>query len=495
MRIRLQLLLPLTVGLLVGGGFVVAAATVGSTVHDALLTVPGITRDRAVESAVATVTLAGILVTALAVVLSALLGRMIVAPLRRMQRAAERLATRAGEEVDFSTSLAEIQDVARRIGRVGSELRARHRRELRERSELAALVEAVSEGILQIGEGGRIVRMNRASRVLLNLPDDALGRRVSSLFRRTGLRRLLERPPGGGTETTEVVLDDRRLLVAVSPHGDGGAVVTVVDLTDLRRLEEVRRDFVANASHELKTPLTSIRGYAETLATAELPEPERRQFLETIARNAGRLQHIVDDLLDLSRLETGRWSPELEPVDVAQAAAACWRSFADRAANQNVAFKTDGSGGRARADRRALEQVFANLFDNALRYTADGRVRVTTRSVTGAPEEGGERRGGSDARQGQEPGPELEAHGEWIVVEVEDTGTGIPRDALPRIFERFYRVDPARSRAEGGTGLGLSIVKHMVESMGGRVEARSELGKGTTIRFRLPAAPEHDTSP
>ncbi|MFW5951124.1 MAG: hypothetical protein ACOCVZ_03305, partial [Gemmatimonadota bacterium] len=215
MRIRLQLLLPLAVGLLVGGGFVVAAATVGSTVHDALLTVPGITRDRAVESAVATVTLAGILVTALAVVLSALLGRMIVAPLRRMQRAAERLATRAGEEVDFSTSLAEIQDVARRIGRVGSELRARHRRELRERSELAALVEAVSEGILQIGEGGRIVRMNRASRVLLNLPDDALGRRVSSLFRRTGLRRLLERPPGGGTETTEVVLDDRRLLVAV----------------------------------------------------------------------------------------------------------------------------------------------------------------------------------------------------------------------------------------------------------------------------------------
>jgi two-component system phosphate regulon sensor histidine kinase PhoR len=253
-------------------------------------------------------------------------------------------------------------------------------------------------------------------------------------------------------------------------------VVTFVDLTDLRRLEEIRRDFVANASHELKTPLTSIRGYTETLLAGGLPVSEQGQFLATIARNAERLQRIVDDLLDLSRLESGRWQPELARVRVGEVAEASWQAFGEQARKRGVAWSIETDHAPATADRRGLDQVFTNLYDNALRYTPEGgRIRVRIR--TGAPPPAtGPRRVPADPTG-------------WIVTEVADTGTGIPRDALPRIFERFYRVDPARSRAEGGTGLGLSIVKHMVESMGGSVAAESELGKGTTIRMWLPAAP------
>ena len=495
MRIRLRVLLPLVVGGSVAVGFIIAAASVGDAVRDVLVTIPGVTADRAVESAVRVVGIAGVLVTVLAVLASVLIARMIAGPLGRIRDAAERLAE---EEVaaEQDTPLAEVRDVARAIARAAGELRRRHGREVRERSELAGLVEAVSEGILQTDAGGRVTRMNRAARTLLRLPEDAVGRPVGALFRIPELRQMTDAASQGrSTEAAEVVVDDRRILVSVSPQDDGGTVATFVDLTDLRRLEEVRRDFVANASHELKTPLTSIRGYTETLLSGALPESEARQFLTTIARNAERLQRIVDDLLDLSRLEAGRWQPELSPVDVLKAAESCWLSFADRAADQGVTFSAESNTDeKGRADRNALEQIFANLYDNALRYTPEGgRIRVTTHRVDTAPVNGAApHRNSSHSRGaggvGSAGGGRAAADGPWIVAEVADTGSGIPRDALPRIFERFYRVDPARSRAEGGTGLGLSIVRHMLESMGGGVDARSELGKGTIIRIWVPVA-------
>jgi two-component system phosphate regulon sensor histidine kinase PhoR len=480
MRIRLQLLLPLVFGLLVAGGFIVAGTLVGGGVREALVTIPGLTRERAVEAAVRAVGIGGVVATVLAVLVGVLVARMIVRPLTRMQRAAVRLVEDEAAP-DDGGPVAEIQDVARGISVAAGELRDRQGRELRERSELAALVEAVSEGIIQVDGQARIARVNRSARELLGLPVDAAGRPVASLFRSPALRDIMEAGAAGrGTEAAEVVLDDRRVLVSAAAQPEGGAVATFVDLTDLRRLEEVRRDFVANASHELKTPLTSIRGYTETLLAGDLPDSERRQFLATISRNAERLQRIVDDLLDLSRLEAGRWQPEIEPVRVIKAAEACWLGFADRAADQGVGFRVAHDGpDTALADRRALEQVFANLFDNALRYArAQDRISVRTRVASQPPVDrnGSRRAGGGVVHEGP-----------WLVTEVADSGTGIPRDALPRIFERFYRVDPARSRAEGGTGLGLSIVKHMLESMGGGVEADSELGKGTTVRLWLPA--------
>jgi len=276
---------------------------------------------------------------------------------------------------------------------------------------------------------------------------------------------------GNPVPPTEIEIEGRQLLV--SPHPlprtqgrNTGAVVTVVDLTELRRLESVRRDFVANVSHELKTPLTSIRGYAETLLSEDMPREMQTQFLEVIHNNATRIHRIVDDLLDLSRLQSGGWQPDLHDVDPELLARDVWAGCS-RPVGKNIRFDVTGEPTLVRADPAGLRQVFSNLFDNAIRYTPDGG-QVTT-SIKPSREARAGKRG-------------------WVDIEVRDNGAGIPHDSLPRVFERFYRVDPARSRAEGGTGLGLSIVKHMIERMSGDVVAESEFGKGTAIKIRLPAA-------
>jgi len=220
---------------------------------------------------------------------------------------------------------------------------------------------------------------------------------------------------------------------------------------------------VANVSHELKTPLTAIAGYAETLA-AEASDTQAVGFAQTIVENARRMQRLVDDLLDLSRVESGGWQPELRTVGVEAAAREAWSPFAERALEQRIQFDTAVAADAETigADPEALRQVFTNLFDNALRHTPPGgQIRVSAE-------------------------PALEDANE-VIVQVSDTGTGIPAEYLPRIFERFYRVDPGRSRQEGGTGLGLAIVKHLVEAHGGRVGASSTVGKGTAIRMQFPA--------
>ena len=242
------------------------------------------------------------------------------------------------------------------------------------------------------------------------------------------------------------------------PLGVGGAVVTFVDVSEIRRLEEVRSDFVANASHELKTPLTAVRGFSETLLEDDPPEELRQSFLDLIWRNTVRLQQLVEDLLDLSRLESGGWVAQPEHVRVDELALKAWAQLGPRVSESGVQLYIDG-GGIALADARGLFQIFQNLFDNALRHTPDGgSIRV---EVESAEDE------------------------ERIQVSVSDTGIGIAPVHLPRIFERFYRVDPARSRAEGGTGLGLAIVRHLVMAMGGEVRAESVMEEGTAIRFIL----------
>jgi two-component system, OmpR family, phosphate regulon sensor histidine kinase PhoR len=232
-------------------------------------------------------------------------------------------------------------------------------------------------------------------------------------------------------------------------------------MTEVRRLEGVRRDFVANASHELKTPLTAIRGYSETLLDEGVPPELRRRFTEAIHTNAERLQNIMDDLLDLSQIESGGWTLHPEPIRVSDAAAEAWQQFADAAAAKRVTFGIEAAedADELVADTRSVRQVFTNLFSNALRYTPEGG-RIEVRSV----------REGDDA----------------LAIEVRDTGSGIAPQHLGRIFERFYRADPARSRAEGGTGLGLAIVRHLVERHGGSIAASSRVGDGTSIRFTLP---------
>lgn len=376
----------------------------------------------------------------------------------------------------------ELSDIMRSLERLSAHVSSREAHVARENAEVAVLLDAISEGILQIDRAGRIVRANPAARALLGLTQRAVGQPGAAHIRHAGLRHILERAAGGSdVPAAEIALEGRRIIVTARPlhatsSSGGGSVIAFVDLTEVRRLEGVRRDFVANVSHELKTPLTSIRGYVETLLGDEdMPAAVRRQFMEVVHRNADRLHHIVDDLLDLSRLESGGWRPELHEVNAVDVIEDVWASCSESAQGRHVSFVAPAMPVAVCADPGGLRQVLSNLLDNAVRYTPDGG-RIEVRAIAASVNGDGRARPADMAPNG------------YVTFEVSDTGMGIPSDELPRIFERFYRVDTARSRAEGGTGLGLSIVRHLVESMGGDVSAESELGKGTTIRFRLPAA-------
>lgn len=404
-----------------------------------------------------------------------------------------------------------FRPISRRIGAS----RRRLAQLMRERDELVLLIESVGEAIIQTGPDGRLVRANRAARKMLGLPANSRGAPIASLVRHPALRDRLEaalRGEIGGP--TELTLDDRRVRVTTRALGGDdmaeghGTVSILADVTEFRRLEEVRRDFVANASHELKTPLTSIRGYTETLLSDDPPPEIRRQFLQTVHQNAERLQQIIEDLLDLSRLESGRWHPDLVDVDPVLIATEAWQAIAQNGGGRSIDFEIDAPAPTTvLADPVGLRQIFANLFDNSIRYTPDGgTITVRVRGPEGpvGPVESVTRRGGPATRwrtPGAQPTDALGTRSTdgagartgryrsrgWVTIAVSDTGAGISQEAVSRIFERFYRIDPARARAEGGTGLGLAIVKHLVESMGGDISASSKLGQGTTIRFRLPA--------
>lgn len=383
----------------------------------------------------------------------------------RFEGALQRLLeqTRRMAEGDFQPSSLrarvppDLDELAVALVRLGEGMEDRFRGVAREKEEMQTLIDSIAEGVLALTQDARVLRMNRAAARILEVGRPAGFAPVGTLVRHPELRDHLEESVLMQVPTREVRLGGRDLLVSAHRLDEGGSVVTFLDVTELRRMEEVRRDFVANASHELKTPLTAMRGFAETLLEGEPPPKLRDQFLRSIRENTVRMQNLVDDLLDLSRLETGSWTVQEEEVEVGALAAEVWGELQDQRPDRTVDFKVEGDA-VVLADGQALQQIFRNLFQNALRYTPDdGSIRVRIY------------REGPEAR-----------------VEVTDSGTGIPSSALPRIFERFYRVDSGRDRSEGGTGLGLAIVRHLVNTMGGEVGAESQLGEGTTIRFTLP---------
>ena len=261
---------------------------------------------------------------------------------------------------------------------------------------------------------------------------------------------------------------ERVFEVQAAPLTSGtarGAIAILHDITDLERLERIRRDFVANVSHELRTPLTAIRGYAETLLEGALEDQENnRRFLEIIKAHAIRLNNISSDLLTLSELESGKARPEPEAVSVRAAVESAMRTLESEARLRGVSLVCGRmEDAQVLGDRLQIEQALVNLLDNAVKFNRPGGEVLM--EVTRA----------GDGR---------------VKITLTDTGIGIPHDDLPRIFERFYRVDKARSREVGGTGLGLSIVKHIIERMNGTVSVESQLGKGSTFTLLLPAAPE-----
>jgi two-component system phosphate regulon sensor histidine kinase PhoR len=418
--------------------------------------------DAVVRDAQTAVLLGALVAAAVAVLLALGFTRSVTRPLVRLRDAAQAIARGERPVVDTRGS-DELGDLARTLRSLEESLAERIGALERERSETAALVAAMVEGVVACDTRGAVVTANPAARRMLGFSAHEPLPLLTETFRQRSTQEAIAGALAGTTtQGLEVEFDRRRLLLSAQPLQGGGAVFVFHDLTAVRRLEAMRRDFVANVSHELKTPLTVVRGYAETLLGEE-PAPEvRRAFLTSILTNAARMQRLVDDLLDLSRIESGAWTPRPEAVALGPLAAQVWTEVVRASHAEDRAFSLDipTDAADVSADPQALRQVLANVLENAARYTpADGSVAVRAR-----------RRGGD------------------VVIEVADTGPGIPGEHLPRIFERFYRVDAARSRELGGTGLGLAIVKHLVEAHGGRVEAESRLGAGTTIRVTLPAA-------
>jgi two-component system phosphate regulon sensor histidine kinase PhoR len=383
-------------------------------------------------------------------------------PLVRLGAAARAIAAQRPPAFPHS-NIPEVAEHIMSLRSMHGELEQRFADLRREREETAMLIEAMADGVLASDRTGRVTAMNSAARLLLGYGRTATLPPLEQLFHEKRSRELVHGIAAGGeVAQQELQVGPRALLASGRRLPDGGSLLVLRDITELRRLEQVRRDFVANVSHELKTPLTSIAGYAETLVHESQPG-QPRQFAETILHNARRMQHLVDDLLDLSRIESGGWRPAPERVELAQAVREAWEAVAEAAERGGVTLEApDEQASRVIwADRGAVQQILTNLFDNAVRYTPAGG-RVNVRATDTADE---------------------------TVVAVSDTGTGIPPEHLPRIFERFYRVDPARSREAGGTGLGLAIVKHLMESHGGRVEADSPAGRGTTIQLHFPTPP------
>ena len=409
---------------------------------------------------------AGLLAVIAAAVLAWGLSRTLARPLLELGDAARAIAQ--GQAPSFPDArVPEIADHAAALRGMHDELEARFAELRRRQEETTTLVASLTDGLIAADARGDIVTCNPAARRLLRLPAKGSLPPLSELFHDKAARQIVrDLMAGRDVENRELTLGGRALLVTGRALPDGGTLLVLRDVSEVRRLEAVRRDFVANVSHELKTPLTSIVGYAETLAAeaAEGGGSDTGRFAQTILDNARRMQRLVDDLLDLSRIESGGWQPHPAVVDVAAAARDAFAPFADRAAGAGVTFETTVPPEAAHVvvDPEALREIFTNLFDNALRHTpSGGRLRVTAELADGG-----------------------------IAVAVGDTGSGIPGEHLPRIFERFYRVDPGRSRAQGGTGLGLAIVKHLVEAHGGRVTAESTLGRGTTIRSTFPHRPQ-----
>lgn len=387
-------------------------------------------------------------------------GRSIARPLTTITQAARSIAEGAAPRFPRS-GIPDIDDLVRALKDMHNQLDQRFGELRREREETAALVEAMVEGVIAADQRGQIVTANEAARRLLGYEPGERLPALEQLFRAKAAREVVDVVLGGDTILErELELDGQSVLLSGRPLPQGGALLVLHDVTDLRRLETIRRDFVANVSHELKTPLTSISGYAETLVHDADDPATTQRFLSVILANARRMQRLVDDLLDLSRIESGGWRPNPEALDTAAAARETWALFADRAGPQGVGFelRVEPGAEQVRADPDALRQVLTNLFDNSLRYTPEGG-RILARAW---PDRGG------------------------VTIGVQDTGSGIPAEHLTRIFERFYRVDPHRSREEGGTGLGLAIVKHLIEAHDGEVDATSELGAGTTITCWFP---------
>jgi len=404
-------------------------------------------------------------------VLGAWRARALSAPVLELAGAARRIS--AG---DLTGRVAvhgedEIGQLAGTFNTMAEQLRQKLAAVSDERRKIEAIISSMNDAVVAVDGQGTILLLNRAAEDLLGLPRDARGRALRDLLRDHPLRRCIDATRSSGADVEEELRgggpgtpEERILEVHAAPlrstgEDASGAVAVVRDVTELRRNERARRELTANVSHELRTPLTSIKGFAETLlAGAWADEATCRRFVEIIDSEATRLMKLVDDLMDLSRLESRAVAMEPIRVRLDELAADAVGKMRPQAERRGITLHLScGTPQTVTADRDRILQVLTNLLDNAITFTPEG--------------------GTVDVAVGG---------GDQAVISVADAGPGIPEEHLPRIFDRFYRVERSRSRGAGGTGLGLAIAKHIVEAHGGRISVTSRPGQGSIFRVALP---------
>jgi len=404
---------------------------------------------------------------------SLIYSRGFSARIERLKDFSHRVASGDFQPLPSDDTEDELTDLARALNETAAHLDRTIRTLTGERNQSSAILRSMIEGVAVIDSKERVVFCNRAFAEILNI--DAArceGRPLVELVRQADLldlaRRALtsaDRLQGSliiGTVMPRSFAVTATPVNALEPAANG-AVIVLHDITELRRLERVRQDFVANVSHEFKTPLTAIQGFAETLLGGALEDQKNnRRFLEIIRDHASRLGRLTDDLLKLARIEAGKLEVQYQPVSVAELVEGCAATTLFKASQRNIALNLSYPPElpAVRGDAGLLREVLQNLLDNAVQYTSPGG-RVNLSAATRDHE---------------------------AVITVADTGIGIPLADQERIFERFYRVDAARSREVGGTGLGLSIAKHIVEAHGGRLWVESTIGAGSQFHFSIPLA-------
>ncbi len=416
----------------------------------------------------------GVVALALAAGLAWRAARSVSRPLEDIGQAADQFAEGQRSARSSVPDTQELAELAERFNRMADRLQERINDLLQNNNEQQAVLASMAEGVLAVDSQERVISMNPASRRLLGVDQaQAQGRPLGEVVRNADLSRFISRALADPEpiEADVLLLGDRERVMQA--HGsslhdaDGraiGAVVVLNDVTDFRRLENIRRDFVANVSHELKTPITSIKGFVETLLDGAITDPEDSgRFLRIVAKQADRLHAIIEDLLSLSKIEQREDAEdiELEVTPVCGVLEGAIHSCQSTIADRNIVISVECNGDpHANINTMLLEQAVVNLLDNAIKYSESGNeVRLSA-----------------------------ETNGDEVLIRVADNGSGIAEEHVPRIFERFYRVDRARSRKLGGTGLGLAIVKHIVQAHHGRISVDSTLGVGTTFTIHLPRA-------
>jgi len=391
--------------------------------------------------------------------------------LAEIARTAAEIASGATQTRAPVTGRDEVSDLARSVNRMADQLAERLALLSRERNELRSILDGMVEGVILTDDLGTILLANRAFERILGVTGPVTGRRPVEVVRLPALQEAVDlglradKPIVREISLPGPVERVIRVSLAALRHGDQrvGAVAVFHDVTELKKLENLRRDFVANVSHELRTPLTAIRGYVETLRDGGLDDPRQAaEFIAVIHRHTQRLQALIEDLLDLSAVEQGKARLHLGPLLLREAAAhveAVIRPAAE-AKRQTLSFEVPGDLPWLLANSDGLARVLINLLDNAVKFTPEGG-EITLSAFQAAGR---------------------------VVLSVTDSGVGIPSEEIARIFERFYRVDHSRDRQEGGTGLGLAITKHLTQAMGGTIDVESAPGRGTTFRLTFPAA-------